>query len=104
MQQWTRVARAEEIPVGQLKGFEIGFNRFVVAHTADGFYAVDDECTHESKPLSNGRIHGREIMCTAHGARFDLGSGAVTAPPAVVPLNTLTVKVENDEIFVLLDD
>ena len=99
-----KVARTEEIPEGKLRGFEIGHHRFVVAHTESGFYAVIDECSHDSAPISDGRIRGEHIMCTRHGARFDLKTGAVAAPPAVAPIDTYELKVDGDDILVLLED
>lgn len=103
MGQFVRVASVDEIPVGKIKAFEIDFTRFVVAHTAEGFYAVCDECTHDGEPIHSGRIRGEEIMCTRHGARFSLHTGEVTAPPAVVPIETFEVKVEGNDIFVYLE-
>ncbi|MBI5267994.1 MAG: Rieske 2Fe-2S domain-containing protein [candidate division Zixibacteria bacterium] len=103
MGEFVRVATTNDIPVGGLKGFEIGHKRFVVAHTVEGFFAVADECTHDSAPISSGRVRGSEIMCTRHGARFDLKTGAVTAPPAIVPIDTLTIKVDKDDILVWME-
>ncbi len=103
MGAFVRVAFVDEIPVGKLKPFEIGYSRFIVAHTAEGFYAVADECTHDGEPIHTGRVRGEEVMCTRHGARFHLHTGEVTAPPAIVPIETFQVKVEGNEIFVFLD-
>ncbi len=105
MAEFVRVCRRADIPEGQLKAFEVGHSRFVVAHTPEGFFAVADECTHDGEPIATGRIrNGHEIMCTRHGARFDLRSGAVTAPPAIVPIDTFEVKIEGNDVFVWLDD
>jgi 3-phenylpropionate/trans-cinnamate dioxygenase ferredoxin subunit len=104
MAAFVKVVSTTEIPEGQLKGLAVGPHRIVVAHTQDGFYAVNDECTHESRPLRTGTIHDGQIMCQAHGARFDLKTGAVMAPPAIVPLEMLETKIEGDFVYVLLED
>jgi 3-phenylpropionate/trans-cinnamate dioxygenase ferredoxin component len=103
MGSFVRVASTADIPEGKLKAFEIGSASIVVAHTDDGYFAVANECTHDSEPIASGRIRGHEIMCTRHGARFDLKTGDVTAPPAIVPIDTYQVKVDNGEIYVYLD-
>ncbi len=103
MAGFVRVATVDDIPLGKLKGFEVGRHKFVVAHSQEGFFAVADECTHDGAPISSGRVRGNEIMCTRHGARFDLKTGAVTAPPAVVPIDILTVKVDGTDILVWLE-
>ncbi|MEW6051100.1 MAG: non-heme iron oxygenase ferredoxin subunit [Candidatus Zixiibacteriota bacterium] len=103
MGRFVRVADVQEIPEGTIRPFEVEFTRFVIVHTADGFFAIADECSHDGAPFSGGRIRGTEIMCTRHGARFDLRTGAVTAPPAVAPIDTYDVKVEGNDVFIFLD-
>lgn len=103
MGEFKRAARVDEIPVGTVKGFEIGFDKIVICNTGDGFYAVPDECTHESLPLNKARLKGNVIICPHHGARFDVTDGSVTHPPAIVPLETYELKIEDGEIFVKLD-
>ncbi|MGH2349417.1 MAG: Rieske 2Fe-2S domain-containing protein, partial [bacterium] len=48
------VAKVNEIPVGQFKPVEVAGKRLLVCHTADGFYAVNDVCTHDDGPLADG--------------------------------------------------
>ena len=103
MGKFVRVAAIDDIPEGKLKAFEIEHTTFVLAHTTEGFFAVANECTHDAEPISTGKIRGHELMCTRHGARFDLRTGEVTAPPAIVPIDTYEVKVEGSDVFVYLD-
>jgi len=104
MSEFVKVATTGEIPVGRMKGFEIADEKIVVAHTEKGFFALVDECTHDSAPISDGRIRNGELLCKRHGARFDPETGEVLAPPAIVPLDTLELKIEGEDIFVLLED
>lgn len=100
---FVKVARTDDIAEGSFKSFEIDFNQFVIAHTPEGFFAFVDECTHDGEPFGRGRLKGEQIVCSRHGARFDVRSGAVTAPPAIVPLDTYELRIEGDDIFVKLD-
>jgi len=103
MPEFKKVARVDEIPVGKTKGFEVGYDKIVICNTGEGFYAVIDECTHESLPLKDGKLKGNIIICPHHGARYDVRTGAVTHPPAIVPVQTFEVKVDDGEIFVKMD-
>lgn len=103
MAEFKKVARTDEIPVGKVMGFEIGLDRIVICNTGQGFYAMNDECTHQSLPLSGGKLKGNEIICPHHGTKFDVTTGNVTHPPAIVPVDTYEVKIENGEIFVKID-
>ncbi|RME28276.1 MAG: hypothetical protein D6800_04075 [Candidatus Zixiibacteriota bacterium] len=101
---FVRVASVSDIPVGSMKPCVVKHRRIVVVRTEDGWYALDDECTHDGAPISDGKIKGNdEIMCRRHGARFRLSDGAVTAPPALVPLETYEVKIDGEDILVNLD-
>src|SRR6056297_3186000 len=50
------VARLSEIPKKQCRSFRVAGSDVVVAHTAHGFYAVEDLCTHAEARLSHGRL------------------------------------------------
>lgn len=105
MAEFVKVARLEDIPVGAVKPFNIRQQKFVVAHTSAGVFALANECTHDGAPISDGKLKGdREIMCRRHGARFNLENGSVTAPPALVPVDTYEVEVRGEDILVRLED
>jgi len=98
--EFISVAKTAEIPPGERLVIELG-RRWVVIFNVDGeFYAVEDECTHEEVPLSEGALDGHIIECHKHGACFDIRTGAVTAPPAVVPVRTFPLRVEGDQLLI----
>jgi len=100
---FVKVAATSDIPVGTFKAVEIDFERILIVHTDEGFFALADECTHDSGIISDGLLIGNEVVCPRHGARFDVKTGAVTAPPAIVPVDTYDIKIENDDILVRVD-
>ncbi len=103
MAEFGKVASVKDVPEGSMKAFEIGYHRFVLCHISSGIFAVADECSHDSAPISDGELRGEEIICPRHGARFNVKDGSVKAPPALVPIDTYETKVEGDDIYVLLD-
>lgn len=102
MSDFVKAAKVAEIPEGSFKSVEVDFERIVIVHTADGFFALADECTHDGEPISTGFLKKNELICSRHGARFDVRNGEVTRAPAIVPLDKHEVKVEGDDIFVKL--
>ena len=94
------VAKASELPTGRFTPVEVQGRRLLVCHTATGFYAVDDTCTHDDGPLADGWLEGDAIECPRHGARFDVTTGKVLCLPAAVPVRSYPVTVEGDEIRV----
>lgn len=100
---FVRVCSMEDVPEGEFKAFEIDFTPIVVVHTADGFFCLADECTHDGEPIHTGFLKRGELICCRHGARFDVRDGSVTRAPAVVPLDTYEVKIDGSDILVKLD-
>ncbi len=99
--QTYTVAREGDVATGTAKVVTAGSRRIALCHTEDGaYYAVGDMCTHDGGPMGEGDVIGCEIECPRHGARFDVRTGAVTALPAVFPIATYPVTVENGEIRV----
>jgi nitrite reductase/ring-hydroxylating ferredoxin subunit len=74
--------------------------RIAVANVQGTFYAFEDECTHEQCSLAEGDLAGTTVTCMCHGAEFDVRSGKVLAPPAVLPLHTYRTRVEDDALHI----
>ncbi|QDT77747.1 3-phenylpropionate/cinnamic acid dioxygenase ferredoxin subunit [Gimesia maris] len=66
----------------------------------DQFLAIEDVCTHDGQPLTNGCIEEGAIICPRHGARFDLVTGKALCMPATKPIQTFEVEVRGQKIFV----
>lgn len=99
---FTRVASVAEIPDPGQQLVEVDDRLVVLFHVAGQFYAIDDICTHDDGPLSDGKLCGHEIACPRHGAKFDIRTGKALTMPATKPTQAHVVKVENGEVFVQL--
>lgn len=98
-----KVAKKAEVEKGKVKQVNIGEGLVALYHTQnDEWYATSDICTHDNCNLSweGGKLEGYEAECDCHGSKFDVRSGAVLLPPALEPLKTYKLTIENDEIFI----
>ena len=104
MSEFVPVAKTSEIPDPGKLLVEVGERLVVLIHAAGHFYALDDICTHDGGPLSEGPLDpsGGTIACPRHGAKFDIKTGAAVTMPATKPTRAHEVKVEGDQIFVRL--
>ena len=100
MTQFVSVAKVSEIPERSAKCIEIAGRRIALFNLNGEFYALADDCTHEGGPLSEGEIHGGEVECPLHGARFDIKSGKVTLDPADEDVARYNVRVTGEDIEV----
>ncbi len=98
MSDFVTVATVDEIPVGERIVVEFKRNWVVIFNVDGVLYAVEDQCSHEEYPLSDGYIVDCEIECAKHGARFDLRDGHVTAPPAFSPIKVFRVRIEDGNV------
>jgi 3-phenylpropionate/trans-cinnamate dioxygenase ferredoxin subunit len=98
--EWITVARVGEIAEGGVKIVRVEDQELAVFHVEGGYHVIEDVCTHDGGPLAEGVLEGRVIECPRHGARFDVITGEVLAPPAVVPVPRYEVKVSGDQIQV----
>lgn len=99
---FVKVAEIGEVPKRGLLGVEAGGERIVLVATGEGaYYALKDQCSHQDYPLSDGElIDGDRVECMYHGAKFDAASGRAVALPAIRPVKTYDVKVEDGAILV----
>ena len=100
---YVKVAKVGDIPRGRVQVVELEDEDIAICNVDGEFHAVANLCTHDGGPLGDGFLHGDEIECPRHGARFSGRSGEVRVLPAIVPIPTYDLKVEGDEIWVDVD-
>ena len=100
MSDWIDVALTDEIEEGGVKLVDFGGTEVAVFNIEGNFYALADVCSHDGGTLADGTVEGHEIECPRHGARFDIRTGKVTAPPAYEDITTSPVRTDNGRVQV----
>lgn len=98
-----RVAAVSDLPPNKLLGVELDEHRVCLANADGRIYAFRDNCSHQDFPLSAGEVDDGTVECAWHGAKFDMESGRALSLPAIRPIDTYPVKVEDNDIFVELE-
>jgi 3-phenylpropionate/trans-cinnamate dioxygenase ferredoxin subunit len=100
MSDWVDVAPVAELSPEAPHVVDVD-GAMIAVFTLDGkYYAIEDVCTHDGGELASGELEGEEIICPRHGARFNIKTGEVTAPPAYEPVATFPVRVRNGVVQV----
>jgi nitrite reductase/ring-hydroxylating ferredoxin subunit len=94
------VAKTSDIEVGRSLPVEVGGCAILVCHIAEGFFAVENKCSHADSKLDGGRIRGSRILCPRHGAAFDLRNGCALSRPAIRPIRCYPLRIDEDDILV----
>jgi 3-phenylpropionate/trans-cinnamate dioxygenase ferredoxin subunit len=106
MSEFVRVAKVADLADPGKMLVEVDDRLVVLFRVAGKFCALDDVCTHDGGPLSEGALDakGCTIACPRHGAKFDIKNGAALTMPATQATEAHEVKVEGGEVFVKLFD
>lgn len=99
--RWVRVCRLADLTPDQ--GFRLDTTPPVSIFLSEGdMFCLDDTCTHETYSLADGWVEKCVVECPLHFAKFDLHTGAVLSPPASAPLSAHELRVEGEDLHVLL--
>jgi len=98
MPQRHIVATLEHLPPGAMKAVSVATRRIALFNVDGKIYALEDRCTHDGAPLSEGMLEGSTIICPWHNAEFDVTCGKVLCPPAAEDAKTFPVFVNGNQI------
>lgn len=103
MPAWEQIAAKDEVAAGERKSVIVDDTPALLLRVGDQYFCIEDVCTHDGQPLTDGPIENGQIECPRHGARFDLETGAPKCMPATEPIRTFTVEVREDGVFASAD-
>ena len=91
------VGPVEDLPPGEVKIVHAGLLSVGVYNLNGQFYALEDRCSHDDGPLCEGDFDIEEgyAVCPRHGAQIDIRTGEALTLPAVLPVDTFPVRVED---------
>ncbi|MFB6453368.1 Rieske (2Fe-2S) protein [Bradyrhizobium tunisiense] len=99
---WHDVASIAEFAVDESKVVKVGEIRIAVFQLVDGFFAINDICTHEYALLSEGYCEDGKVECPLHQACFDIRTGKVLDQPAEVDVVTYPTRIDRGIVQVEL--
>lgn len=103
MPEHVKIASVSEVPPGGRKPVIVDETPALLLRIGDDFYCIEDVCTHDGQPLTDGPVADCQITCPRHGARFDLRTGQPTRMPATEPVRTFPVEVRGDDVCVVIE-
>ncbi len=91
------VGPVEELRPGSVKIVIAGSLTIGVYNLNGEYFALEDRCSHDDGPLCEGDFDPDEgvAICPRHGANIDIRTGRPRTLPAVEPVATYPVRVEN---------
>ncbi|MDQ3516669.1 MAG: Rieske 2Fe-2S domain-containing protein [Gemmatimonadota bacterium] len=91
---------ASELEPGEMRAIEAGSEPVLIANIGGEFYAVRDRCGDAPLPLSYSALSDAVLVCSWHGCRYDLRSGARDDSSGGDRIRVYPVRVENGMVEV----
>jgi nitrite reductase/ring-hydroxylating ferredoxin subunit len=100
----VELTRIGDLKDGEMKAFDVGETKVLLARANGNFHAVGATCPHYGAPLAEGALCGERIICPWHHASFDVATGDLLEPPAFDALPRYEVRIEGERVIVTLPD
>ena len=100
MADFQCVALISDLPPGGRLSIVVDDQAALLFRIGDDFYAIEDVCSHDGQPLTDGPLVGTAIECPRHGAKFNVRTGHQLCMPAVEPIATFEVQVRDGQVYV----
>lgn len=97
-----KLCTTDAVTPGEALKVEAAGLTLAVFNVEGQFHVTDDACTHGPGSLSEGYLDGEVIECNFHQGCFNVRTGAVVAPPCVVPIKTYPTIVEDGTVYIEL--
>ena len=91
----------QDLEAGKL--VDAGGQTIAIFDLGGNYYAIENTCPHRGGPLAEGEMDGEEVICPWHGARFNIKTGAVLAPPAPQGVKSFPVRVTGEDVEVEIE-
>jgi len=92
------------LETGHVNSITVRNKKICLAHTAEGFFAVNDKCPHNGASLSQGRCTAEgSVVCPVHRYSFDLKTGRSKSGLGSY-VQPYPIEVRNDGVFIGMEE
>ena len=99
---FMKVAALDDLWGGEMAAHIVAGRKILLVRIGDRTYAYEDRCAHLGVALSEGRLEGDVLTCSAHDWQYDVRSGK-GINPASACLTPFAVRIEAGNIMVDVD-
>lgn len=95
-----RLIGVDELQPGERRSVIVDDVPALVLRIQDQFFVIEDVCSHDGQPLTDGPVNDGAIQCPRHNARFDLSTGKALCMPATEPIRVFESEIRDGAVFV----
>ena len=97
---WHDICACEELNDEEILQFWVDDTAIAVVNMNGDYFAIADQCTHQSGSLAEGAVVDELIECPLHQGRYYIASGAAHSGPACEDLPVYPVAIHNGRLYV----
>jgi 3-phenylpropionate/trans-cinnamate dioxygenase ferredoxin subunit len=94
-----RVIGTDELQSGDRRSVFVDDMPALVIRIESAYFVIEDVCSHDGQPLTNGAIQDCSIVCPRHAARFDLKTGKALCMPATDPIRVFRTEIRDGAVW-----
>ncbi len=99
MMAFRRVMALADLWSGEMVARVVDGKKVLLVRLGDAVYAYEDRCAHQGVALSEGRLDGTTLTCSAHLYQYDACSGRGINPRNLCLL-AFAVDIRQGDVFV----
>lgn len=97
-----RVIGTDELQPGDRRSVFVDDIPALVIRIQDQYFVIEDVCTHDGQPLTDGVIEKGAIICPRHSAKFDLRTGKALCMPATEPIRVFEIEIRDGAVWAVV--
>ena len=101
--KFVKISNINSIPKASGKKITIENKSIALFKYKSEIYAIRNSCPHQGAELADGHVKDGKAVCPLHRWMFDLETGAFSGNESI-RIPTYKTKIENNDVYVLLDD
>lgn len=94
-----RIIGIDELKPGERRSVFVDDIPALIIRTETDFHVIEDVCSHDGQPLTDGPLVDCSIVCPRHSARFDLKTGKALCMPATEPIRVFQIEVRDGAVW-----
>ena len=99
----TKVCEIDQLENESLREFKVAGEKIVVVKINDKVYALENRCSHEDYPLSDGWVDEGRVCCSMHGEQFDPSTGDALTLPAYENIRAFPVHINDGTVEIEIE-
>ena len=97
-----KIAESNELQSGDRKSVIVDDLPALLFRVEDSYYCVEDVCTHDGQPMTDGPLNDCTLTCPRHGAEFDIRDGKPLKMPATEAIRVYDLEIDDDGIYAVV--